>query len=178
MMRAGSNSCRKASFIALGVCMALAVPLPAQALRLWSWSYTGAGIAASGTFTTDDTPDSGGYYKIIGITGSRNGVAIICLEPDGDAIPGNPGFPVDNLVSASGRLTAMGSGSRPRTATMPILSTRIFGPRRVFSRSLRDRLRRGSASCRSRSPLQSSPKPSTPALLRTPIDAVASAARY
>jgi hypothetical protein len=90
--------------------MALAVPLPAQALRLWSWSYTGAGIAASGTLTTDDTPDSGGYYKIIRITGSRNGVAIICLEPDGDAIPGNPGFPVDNLVSATGRLTNHGFG--------------------------------------------------------------------
>jgi hypothetical protein len=90
--------------------MALAVPLPAQAWRLWSWSYTGEGIAASGTFTTDDTPGSGGYYKMTGITGSRNGVAIISLEPAGKAIPGNPGFPVDNLISASGRLIGHGFG--------------------------------------------------------------------
>ena len=117
MMRAGSNSCRKASFIALGVCMALAVPLPAQALRLWSWSYTGAGIAASGTFTTDDTPDGGGYYKITGITGSRNGVAIIGLQPTGQAIPGNPGFPVDNLINASGRLSGPHGGTLRRDRT-------------------------------------------------------------
>ena len=112
MIRAGSNSCRKGSFIALSLCMALAVPLPEQASRLLSWSYTGAGIAASGTFTTDDTPDSGGYYKIIGITGSRNGVAIISLETVGEAIPGNPGFSVDNLINASGRLTSHGFGFR------------------------------------------------------------------
>jgi hypothetical protein len=110
MMRAGSNSCGTGSFIALSLCMALAVPLPAQASRLWSWSYTGEGIAASGTFTADDTPDSEGYYKITGITGSRNGVAIISLEPAGEAIPGNPGFPVDNLINASGRLTSHGFG--------------------------------------------------------------------
>jgi hypothetical protein len=110
MMRAGSNSCRTGSFIALSVFLALAVPLPVHASRLWNWSYTGEGIAASGTFTTDDAPDSGGYYKIIGITGLRNGVAIISLEPDGEAVPGNPGFPVDNLISAGGRLTGHGFG--------------------------------------------------------------------
>lgn len=110
MLRVGSNSCETGSFFALSLCMALAVSLPAQASRLWSWSYTGEGIAASGTFTTDDTPDSGGYYKITGITGLRNGVAITSLEPAGEAVPGNPGFPVDNLISASGRLTAHALG--------------------------------------------------------------------
>jgi hypothetical protein len=109
-MRADSNSCGWDSFIALSICMALTVPLPAQASRLWNWSYMGAGIAAGGTFTTTDAPDSGGYYKITGITGSRNGVAIISLEPTGQAIPGNPGFPVDNLINASGRLSSHGFG--------------------------------------------------------------------
>src|ERR1700757_2587464 len=45
-----------------------------------------------------------GGYHITGITGSRNGVAITRLEPAGEAIPGNPGFPVDNLVTAGGLL--------------------------------------------------------------------------
>jgi hypothetical protein len=90
--------------------MALAVPLPAQASRLWNWSYTGAGITASGTFATHDTPDRRGYYEITGITGSRNGVAILSFQPTDQAIPGNPGFPVDNLISASGRLTSHGFG--------------------------------------------------------------------
>ena len=81
--------------------IALAAPLPGQAALLWNWTYTGGGIAASGTFTTDDAADSGGYYHITGITGSRNGAAIISLEPAGKAIPGNAGFPLDNLVSES-----------------------------------------------------------------------------
>jgi hypothetical protein len=88
----------------------LVAPLPGQASLLWNWSYTGAGIAASGTFTTDDAPDSGGYYRITGITGSRNGVTIIRLEPTGEAIPGNAGFPVDNLINSGGLLTSHGFG--------------------------------------------------------------------
>jgi len=90
--------------------IALAVPSPSQASLLWNWSYTGAGIAANGTFATDDVPDSNGYYAIRGIAGSRNGAAIIALEPAGEAIPGNEGFPVDNLVTASGLLTHSGLG--------------------------------------------------------------------
>jgi len=69
-------------------------PLIGNASRLWNWSYAGAGIAASGTFTTDDTPDGEGYYTITSITGWRSGVAIISLEPAGATIPRNPGFPV------------------------------------------------------------------------------------
>ena len=96
--------------IVSAIFIALLAPLPGQAALLWNWTYTGAGIAASGTFTTDEAPDSGGYYQITGITGSRNGVAIIRLEPVGEAIPGNPGFPVDNLVTAGGLLTSHGFG--------------------------------------------------------------------
>jgi hypothetical protein len=96
--------------MASAIFIALAAPLPGRASLLWDWTYTGAGIAASGTFTTDDAPDSGGYYHITGITGSRNGVAITDLEPAGEAIPGNAGFPLDNLVSAGGLLTSHGFG--------------------------------------------------------------------
>src|SRR5262249_20714243 len=94
--------CGRRRFVVSAMFIVLATPLPVQAALLWDWTYSGAGIAASGTFTTDDAPDSGGYYHITGITGSRNGVAIISLEPTGKAIPGNAGFPVDNLITASG----------------------------------------------------------------------------
>jgi hypothetical protein len=90
--------------------IALLAPLPAQASLLWNWTYTGGGIAASGTFTTDEAPDGSGYYHITGITGSRNGAAITGLEPTGEAIPGNPGFPVNNLITAGGLLTSHGFG--------------------------------------------------------------------
>lgn len=110
MMLASSIFWGKRPLIASGIFIVLAVSFPAQASLLWDWSYTGAGIAASGTFTTDDVPGSGGYYDITGITGSRNDVAITSLEPAGDAIPGNAGFPVDNLITASGLLTSNGFG--------------------------------------------------------------------
>ncbi len=83
----------------------------AQATRLWKWSYTGAGIAASGTFTTSDVSDYRGFYQIVGISGTRNGTAITGLQPTGTSIPGNQPFAVDNLVSATGsQLTIHGFG--------------------------------------------------------------------
>ena len=102
--------CGKRRLVVSAIFIALTAPPSGQASLLWNWNYTGAGIAANGTFTTDDAPDTGGYYHITGITGSRNGVAIISLEPAGKAIPGNAGFLVDNLITASGRLTSHGAG--------------------------------------------------------------------
>src|SRR5262245_22813605 len=102
--------CGTRQLVVSALFIAIAASPPGQAALLWDWTYTGAGIAAGGTFTTDDAPDSGRYYHITGITGSRNGVAITSLEPTGKAIPGNAGFPVDNLITASGRLTSHGAG--------------------------------------------------------------------
>jgi len=70
---------------------------PAKALE-WTWSYQGEGVVASGAFTTKDTPDAGGFYEITGITGEMNGAAIKGLQPPGTSIPGNDGYPVDDLV--------------------------------------------------------------------------------
>jgi hypothetical protein len=68
---------------------------PAQALT-WTWNYTdGAGINASGTFTTNDTPNGSGFYTITDITGTRNGIAITGLSAPG-GLGGN-----DNLISQS-----------------------------------------------------------------------------
>jgi hypothetical protein len=89
---------------------ALAPAAPVQAAT-WTWDYSTAGISAAGTFTTTDTPDTNGFYAIIAITGSRNGVAITGLEPAGSAIPGNDPYAVDNLVSIAGpQLTWNGFG--------------------------------------------------------------------
>jgi hypothetical protein len=83
----------------------------AEALLLWNWSYGGSGVSASGTFTTNDTPDQAGFYQIVGITGADNGVTIAGLQPTGTAIPGNEPYAVDNLVSsAEPHLTKHGFG--------------------------------------------------------------------
>jgi hypothetical protein len=86
------------------------VALPADALE-WRWSYQGDGVVASGAFTTKDAPNSDGFYEITDITGEANGVAIAGLQPTGTSIPGNDGYPVDNLVRIEApRLTMHGFG--------------------------------------------------------------------
>lgn len=89
-----------------------AFALPAHASTLWSWNYSGAGITASGTFTTVDTPDAQGGYRITAITGTRNGQTITALQPTGTWIPGNQPYAVDNRVFASPgpQLTKAGFG--------------------------------------------------------------------
>jgi hypothetical protein len=83
----------------------------AQAALTWNWQYSGAGISATGTFTTDDAPDANGFYRITGIAGSRNGAAIAGLQQTGTAVPGNEPYAVDNLVStAAPQLTEHGFG--------------------------------------------------------------------
>jgi hypothetical protein len=82
----------------------------AQASK-WKWSYQGEGVAASGTLTTKDAPNANGFFEITGITGEANGVAITGLEPPGTSIPGNDGYPVDNLVRTDApQLTLHGFG--------------------------------------------------------------------
>ena len=88
------------TLLRLGLALVIAaalVALPAEALE-WRWSYQGEGVAASGSFTTTDTPNADGFYEIIGIKGEANGVAIRGLQPAGTSIPGNDGYPVDGLV--------------------------------------------------------------------------------
>ena len=77
----------------------------------WKWSYQGEGVAASGTFATKDAPDADGFYEITEISGEVNGVAITRLQPPGTSIPGNDGYPVDNLVRTEApRLSMHGFG--------------------------------------------------------------------
>ncbi len=84
---------------------------PARATLLWNWRYDGDGVSAAGTLTTADAPDASGFYQIAEIAGQRNGVAITALQPAGTSTPGNPGYPVDDLIRADGQqLTKAGFG--------------------------------------------------------------------
>ena len=79
------------------------------------WNGAGAiparGSPRPGAFTTKDRPNADGFYEITGITGEANGVAIAGLQPPQTSIPGNDGYPVDNLVRAEApRLTLHGFG--------------------------------------------------------------------
>lgn len=96
--------------LVLAAAAAMVLSAPAHALT-WAWSYIGNGISARGNFTTNDTPDAKGFYTITAISGARAGVQITGLQPAGTAIPGNTGYPVDNLVrETEPRLTGEGFG--------------------------------------------------------------------
>jgi hypothetical protein len=96
---------------AFTLAVGMAVVANSAQASTWKWSYQGEGVAASGTFTVKDAPTGDGFYEITGITGEANGVAIAGLQPPGTSIPGNDGYPVDNLVRADApRLTMHGFG--------------------------------------------------------------------
>lgn len=97
--------------LAFALAVGLALIASGAQASTWRWSYEGEGVAASGAFTTKDAPDADGFYEITGITGEANGVAIAGLQPPGTSIPGNDGYPVDNLVRRDApRLTIHGFG--------------------------------------------------------------------
>ena len=99
------------SLVAIGLAILLSAPRSANAAMLWSWHYSTEGISADGSFTTDDVPDGAGFYRITGITGSRNGVAIVGLQATGTPILGNEPFAVDNRIRANRpQLTGHGVG--------------------------------------------------------------------
>lgn len=77
----------------------------------WKWNYSGASIDANGNFITNDIPDDLGFYKILNISGTRNGETITGLQLTGTPIPGNEPFNVDNLISLNTvQLTSDGFG--------------------------------------------------------------------
>lgn len=84
----------------LAFLLAIGATLLAGAVQAatWKWSYQGEGVAASGGFVTKDAPNVDGFYEITAISGEVNGVAITGVQAPGTSIPGNDGYPVDNLV--------------------------------------------------------------------------------
>ena len=125
----------------LAALAALALPafMSAKSAALtwdWRYSYDGKGkqpewsgeplfpgaIFASGTLETTDKPDSDGFYKILAITGQRNGVAIAGLMPTATSPPPydrENKFPTDNLIrpplQGLSQLARNGFGYRLRT---------------------------------------------------------------
>lgn len=84
---------------------------PAFAERTWCWSITGSGVSVRGSVVTDDKADAAGFYRIVGITGRANAASVTTLQPAGTSIPGNAGYPVDNLIrNATPQLTRHGFG--------------------------------------------------------------------
>jgi len=84
---------------------------PAFAQPLWCWSFAGNGISATGTITTGTDTDGDGFYSIVSIAGTANAATITALQPAGTAVPGNAGFPVDNLIRlAAPQLSKHGFG--------------------------------------------------------------------
>ena len=86
------------SFLGLGAAMAAG---DAEAAMQWRWTCAGPGFEAAGEFTTEDTPGLDGFYAITGVTGEANGVPITGMQATRTAIPGNDGWPVDNLIRAA-----------------------------------------------------------------------------
>ncbi len=76
----------------------------------WDWRYEGNGVSAFGTLMTSAQPVQGAYYRILSVSGTRNAKRIKQLTADGEAIPLNTGYPVDNLIALDGSLTGSGFG--------------------------------------------------------------------
>ena len=84
---------------------------PAFAQLRWCWRFAASGVSAAGTITTGEHADAEGFYRIVGITGSVDSATVTAMQPTGTAIPGNTGFPVDNLIrSTAPQLTKHGFG--------------------------------------------------------------------
>jgi hypothetical protein len=66
---------------------------------LWAWRYSGPGVEAHGRLQTVPAAGDAAAVQITQISGSRNGVAIVALQPVGTAIPGNEPYHVDNRLS-------------------------------------------------------------------------------
>lgn len=84
--------------LAFTAILATAVMLFATTARAdwWAWSYTnGSDLTASGMFTT--VGDASSPEAITGITGTRNGAAILGIVP----LLADPGFSYNNLFSAA-----------------------------------------------------------------------------
>jgi hypothetical protein len=117
-------------FLALGAAMAAG---DAEAATHWRWQCAGPGFEATGEFTTEDKPGPDGYYSITGVTGEANGVPITAMQPAKTAIPGNEGWPVDNLIrKAKPQLSPGGFGVALADVYSPILSSGSISTRLVL----------------------------------------------
>ena len=77
----------------------------------WCWSFAGSGVSARGSFVTEKNADGEGFYRITKIAGRANSASVTALQATGTSVPGNAGYPVDNLVRQTApQLTKHGFG--------------------------------------------------------------------
>lgn len=84
----------------------------AHADQTWAFSYSGAGVSASGTFTTASAAPVA--QDVLSISGTRNGVAILGLVPVGSSLTysyDNQFNPVAPYFTQDGLLLAMDGGN-------------------------------------------------------------------
>ena len=98
--------------VVAGVLVVLIVSVtPALSQLTWCWRFAGSGVSAAGSFITGNVADQAGFHRIIAINGTANAAAVTALQPNDTAIPGNAGFPVDNLIRPTApQLTKHGFG--------------------------------------------------------------------
>lgn len=64
----------------------------------WWFAYAGPKVSAQGTMTTPVTPEPDGSYRILSISGERNGQQIIELVPEGELVTGREFLFADNRL--------------------------------------------------------------------------------
>jgi hypothetical protein len=80
-----------ALLVILGV-VAAAHAVADSAVARWTFSYTGPRVKAKGVLETAPAPEADGSYRILSITGKRNGKKIVELVPEGEMLTSEEQF--------------------------------------------------------------------------------------
>jgi hypothetical protein len=99
-----------AALLVLGSLFASALVADPAAVIYWQFSYTGPRVAARGVVETEANPEPDGSYRILSVTGKRNGKRIVELLPEGEVLTSAEQFmfadnrllPVSPFVSEGG----------------------------------------------------------------------------
>jgi hypothetical protein len=67
----------------------------------WTFAYSGSKISARGVVVTAATPEPDGSYRILSITGKRNGKRIVELVPEGEFVTTHGFLVADNRLLAA-----------------------------------------------------------------------------
>jgi hypothetical protein len=67
----------------------------------WTFTYSGARISARGVVVTAAIPEPDGSYRILSITGKRNGQRIVELVPEGEFVTTHGFLVADNRLLAA-----------------------------------------------------------------------------
>ena len=80
-----------ALLLVLGALFATVAAADSAVMR-WQFSYKGPRVTARGVLETAATPEADGSYRILSITGKRNGKRIVELLPEGEMLTSEEQF--------------------------------------------------------------------------------------